>query len=52
MDYVVCESTYGSRTRAQLTLAQRRDLFEEEINTAIARGGNLVIPAFALERTE
>lgn len=52
LDYVVCESTYGSRTRAQLTIAQRRDLLEEEINTAIGRGGNLVIPAFALERTQ
>ena len=52
MDYVVCESTYGSRTRAQRTLAQRRDLLEEEINTAIARGGNPLIRAFALEPTQ
>lgn len=52
LDHVICESTYGSRTRGQLTIAQRRDLLEGEINTALSRGGNLVIPAFALERTQ
>ncbi|RZL81763.1 MAG: MBL fold metallo-hydrolase [Rhodococcus sp. (in: high G+C Gram-positive bacteria)] len=52
LDYVICESTYGSRTRVRLSIAQRRDLLDEEINKAISRGGNLVIPAFALERTQ
>lgn len=52
MDFVICESTYGSRTRVRLSIDQRRDLLEEEINKAISRGGNLVIPAFALERTQ
>jgi len=51
-DYLVCESTYGNRSREKLTIEQRRALLEKEINQAIARGGNLVIPAFALERTQ
>ena len=52
LDYVVCESTYGNRTREHLTIEARRDVLEREINTALARGGNLVIPVFALERTQ
>lgn len=51
-DHVVCESTYGNRARDKLTIEQRRSLLESEVNQAIARGGNLVIPAFALERTQ
>lgn len=52
VDHAVCESTYGGRSRTRMTLAERRALLEKEVNTAIARGGNLVIPAFALERTQ
>jgi len=51
-DYVVCESTYGDREREEVTIEQRRKLLEAEAKAAIARGGNLVIPAFALERTQ
>jgi len=51
-DHVICESTYGDRERADVTLAQRRDLLETEIKSAQARGGNLIIPVFALERTQ
>lgn len=51
-DHVICESTYGDRTRDKLSIAQRRDLLEREIKQAIAGGGNLVIPTFALERTQ
>ena len=51
-DHVVCESTYGNRTRVRMTIDQRRDLLEEEIHRAVGHGGNLVIPAFALERTQ
>ncbi|AIT81883.1 MBL fold metallo-hydrolase [Novosphingobium pentaromativorans] len=52
LDYVICESTYGDRARQKLTMAQRRSQLEREIKDAIARGGNLVIPTFALERTQ
>lgn len=51
-DHVVCESTYGGRTREKLTIEQRRAVLRAEVIAAIARGGNLVIPAFALERTQ
>lgn len=51
-DFVICEATYGDRARPALTIAERRTLLEEEVKLAIARGGNLVIPAFALERTQ
>ncbi len=51
-DHVVCESTYGDREREEVTIADRRKLLEAEIVAARARGGNLVIPTFALERTQ
>ena len=51
-DYVVCESTYGNREREDQTVAQRRDALRDEIAAAMARGGNLVIPSFAVERSQ
>jgi len=51
-DHVICESTYGDTTRQKVTMYERRRLLAEEINAALKRGGNLVIPAFALERTQ
>jgi metallo-beta-lactamase family protein len=52
VDHVFCETTYGDRDRADISLGARRDQLLDEIRTALARGGNLVIPAFALERTQ
>jgi metallo-beta-lactamase family protein len=52
LDHVICESTYGDRAREHLTIAQRRDQLEAVIKEAISAGGNLVIPTFALERTQ
>lgn len=52
MDHVLCESTYGDRDRTALTIEQRRSLLESEVKQALALGGNLVIPVFALERTQ
>ncbi len=51
-DHIVCESTYGDRIREEVTIEQRRTLLEAEIKGALVRGGNLVIPVFALERTQ
>ncbi len=51
-DYVICESTYGSRVREEITLEERRKQLGAEVQAAITRGGNLVIPSFALERTQ
>lgn len=51
-DHLICESTYGDRTRSRISIEQRRDLLAAEIEATLQRGGNLVIPAFALERTQ
>lgn len=51
-DHVFCESTYGDREREAVTLEARRGLLEREIRTALDGGGNLVIPVFAVERTQ
>lgn len=52
VDHLFCEATYGDRERADLTLAARRETLEAELKGALARGGNVLIPAFALERTQ
>lgn len=52
IDHLLCESTYGDRARPPVTIEQRRAELEHEIRAALKRGGNLVIPAFALERTQ
>lgn len=52
LDHLFCESTYGNRDRETVTIEQRRALLEAEVKAALARGGNLVVPVFALERTQ
>jgi metallo-beta-lactamase family protein len=52
LDVVVMESTYGGRPRPKLDPQQRRAALAKEVNEALAAGGNLVIPAFAVERTQ
>lgn len=49
-DYVVVESTYGDRIHENKR--KRKDLLENTIEDTIAKGGTLMIPAFALERTQ
>jgi metallo-beta-lactamase family protein len=51
-DYILCESTYGGREREDYSLEERRQALKTEIVTALGRGGNLVIPAFAVERSQ
>ena len=51
-DYILAESTYGGRERTEYTLPVRRDMLRDEINAALNRGGNLVIPTFAVERSQ
>ncbi|MEM7301132.1 MAG: MBL fold metallo-hydrolase [Pseudomonadota bacterium] len=51
-DYILCESTYGDRPRKDATVAERRAELEDEIRSALDRGGNLVIPCFAVERSQ
>ena len=46
-DVIVTESTYGDRVHDT-----KPETFAQEINDAIARGGAILIPAFAVDRTE
>ena len=49
-DTVVMETTYGDRLHKQLQPSI--DEFYEAINETLGRGGNVIIPTFALERTQ
>jgi metallo-beta-lactamase family protein len=51
-DHIVCEATYGDRDRKIPSLEERRSQLATIAEAALARGGNLVIPAFALQRTQ
>lgn len=48
--FVVVESTYGDREHPEPTLAHEE--FAEAIRRTAARGGQVLIPAFAVDRTE
>lgn len=50
-DYVVMESTYGNRLHDAKGNWKARDL-AEVIDRTLARGGNVIIPAFAVGRTQ
>jgi len=49
-DYVVIESTYGNRLHPEA--AEIDGELRDVIRDTVARGGNVVVPAFALERTQ
>ena len=51
-DIVLLESTYGNRVRARLDDAGRRRLLERELSEGLAAGGNVIVPVFAVERTQ
>ncbi len=51
-DYVISESTYGDRERPPITPDARRARLAAEVREAAARKGPLLIPAFAVERTQ
>ena len=51
-DHVICESTYGDRKRQDVLISDRREALAVHVETVINRGGNLLIPAFAVERTQ
>lgn len=50
VDYLVCESTYGNRLHDPIDDAMR-DL-AEVVSETYERGGKVIIPAFAVERTQ
>jgi metallo-beta-lactamase family protein len=51
-DFVVCESTYGGRDRFERNEEGRREGLAAEVNDAAKRKGALLIPSFAVERTQ
>ena len=52
VDHLIIESTYGDRERIVADGATRRKMLAQEIRDAQAAGGPLLIPAFAVERTQ
>ncbi|HZD88971.1 MAG TPA: MBL fold metallo-hydrolase, partial [Pseudolabrys sp.] len=52
LDYLLCESTYGDEDRPPVTREKRRERLAAEVRAAHAAGGALLIPAFAVERTQ
>lgn len=51
-DFVVCESTYGGRDRFERSEEARRQILATEVSDAAKRKGALLIPSFAVERTQ
>lgn len=51
-DFLVVESTYGTRIREESSKEERLDELAQVFARAKKRGGNIIIPAFALERTQ
>ena len=49
-DYLVVESAYGGRIHEDRK--ERRDILAKVIDETVAKGGTLLIPSFALERTQ
>ncbi len=49
-DYLLTESTYGNRFHESILDAGKK--LEEVVKRTVARGGKILIPAFAVERTQ
>jgi metallo-beta-lactamase family protein len=52
VDVLVLEGTYGDRHRPAIDEAGRRAALAGEVREAMAAGGNLIIPSFAVERSQ
>jgi metallo-beta-lactamase family protein len=50
VDYLVCESTYGNRLHDDLSFAEEE--LAEVVRDTAAKGGRVIIPAFAIGRTQ
>ncbi|MDO8574326.1 MAG: MBL fold metallo-hydrolase [bacterium] len=50
VDYCLIESTYGDRVHEDV--GRRREMLEDTIEDTVRVGGVLIIPAFAMERTQ
>ena len=52
LDYIICESTYGDTERPHMSSENRRKQLRQEVEGAMKRNGALIIPSFAVERTQ
>jgi len=50
-DYLITESTYGNRLHKQITHAEE-ELLQVVNDTCVRKGGKLIIPSFAIGRTQ
>ena len=50
IDYLVCESTYGNRLHDELGIAL--NILSDIVNDTHKKGGKIIIPSFAVERTQ
>jgi len=50
VDYLILESTYGARVHSPIENAEKQLM--NAINKTTKRGGKIIIPSFALERTQ
>ena len=48
-DYILCESTYGDKVHKNI---DQKEELGKIINKTVSRGGNLIVPAFAVGRTQ
>lgn len=52
VDHLILESTYGDVEREAVSTEERRNILAAEMSRAYQAGGPLLIPAFAVERTQ
>ncbi|MDD4857980.1 MAG: MBL fold metallo-hydrolase [Candidatus Krumholzibacteria bacterium] len=50
IDYLILESTYGGRTHSPIEEAE--EMLARTVRATAERGGKIIIPSFALERTQ
>ncbi len=51
-DYLILESTYGDRNHDLTTSADKERELADVLRAALTRGGNIIIPSFAVGRTQ
>ena len=51
-EYIVMESTYGDRTHEEHENTDIQQQLRDCINRTVSAGGNIIIPSFALERSQ
>lgn len=52
LHYLISEGTYGDRDRDDQSVEHRRAVLRQELLDGYNAGGNILIPAFAVERTQ